>query len=142
MLDYIIWITGSGILGIALGVLGFRYSKIASAIFLSVLSVIGIVTFLYFRATGGIRGLEPEAGENILAVIMNKAFLVFNLMGLLPLHMQVAILVFTGTFLAARIVAWVKSINAPEAVESTEDRRKRILKTYGMKSMEELRERY
>jgi len=116
---------GSGILGIGLGVLGFRYSKAAAAIFLSALTITGIITFLYFRATGGFSGLDTDSGEGFVSSVINKAFLVFDLMGLLPQHIQVALLIFTGTFLAARIVAWYKNINAPEKEESPEERKKR-----------------
>jgi len=59
-------------------------------------------------------------------------------MGYLPNHIQIAILIF-----AARIATWARKSYGPKPPsETTEARRNRILQSYGMKSMEELRNRY
>jgi len=141
-MEHMVWIAGGGLLGIALGFLGYHHSKAASRLFGVCLLIIGVVTHFYIKFTGGFHGLAAQSGENFFSTAIRKFGLVFELMGLLPMHVQISILVFVGAFFVARIIAWFAAINKPEKVESLEARKKRILKSYGMKSMEELRRRY
>lgn len=61
-------------------------------------------------------------------------------MNYLPFHVQVAILIFAFTFFLSRIATWATKFFGPKKPEETQaERRARVLKSYGMKSMDDVR---
>jgi len=61
-------------------------------------------------------------------------------MGYLPAHIRVAIITFAITFFISRIATWAfKSYGPKPAEETAEQRKKRVLREYGMNSMDDIR---
>ena len=142
-MDFTIWITSATVLGVILGYLGYLYSKLAYSIF-----TISAFTLLFFanyviQITGGdlAGAINVEPSTSILAIgPFGKIISGVNKMNFLPHHVQVAILVFTVTFFITRILTWAfKSFGPKKAEEIQAQRRARVLKTYGMKSMSDVR---
>ena len=144
-MELIIWGVGAAVLGLFLGYLGYLYSKLAYSIFTSSILIFVYTSDFIVSLTGIEREPSDIASTGLLGVIegivpFRKA--IIN-MGYLPMNIQIAILIFAVTFFLSRIGTWArKSFGPKPAEESTEARRQRILKSYGMKSMEELRNRY
>lgn len=134
-----IWVAGAGILGVGLGVLGYYYSKAAYAVFLMGLSGVAIVTNIYMGASAGVVGMTSENKFGVLYGMMRKISAAVDLVGQLPMHMQSAILTFIVTFFVARIGAWIYQVKVPKKEESLSARKQRILKSYGMSSMDDVR---
>ena len=146
-MDLIIWGAGASVLGLFLGYLGYLHSKLAYSIFLTSLTVIVFSANYLVELTGGdtlgLADMHSESGQILGFGILRNIMNAINAMGFLPFHVQVSILVFAVAFFIARIVTWARKTHGPDAPEETSDeRRQRILKSYGMKSMDELRNRY
>ena len=141
-IEFLIWGAGAAILGLFLGYLGFLYSKLAYSIFticitafiyLSnfILSLLGIERGASEAAAGGAFGFV-ESIVPFRAAIEN--------MGYLPAHIRVAIITFAVTFFLSRIATWAyKSYGPKPAEETAEQRKKRVLREYGMTSMDDIR---
>lgn len=140
-MELIIWGAGASILGLFLGYLGYLYSKIAYSIF-----TVCITAFIYgsdfILALLGIEksgsGVSPSVALSMVESIVPFRRAIEN-MGYLPEHIQVAIIVFAVTFFISRIITWgLKTYGKGPAEETMEQRRKRVLKEYGMKSMDDI----
>ena len=132
----------AGILGLFLGGFGYFRPKSANGLFL--LSIIGICvgSVMQLKATGEIHELSTGVGETVFVELSRKLGWIFEIFERLSANVQTAIFVFIGVFFVARIVAWVALANSPERKEKEKKRRKRILKSFNMKNMEDLRSRY
>lgn len=132
----------AGILGLFLGGFGYFRPKLANGLFL--LSIIGICvgSVMQLKATGEIHELSTGTGETVFVELSRKLGWIFEIFERLSANVQTAIFVFIGVFFVARIVAWVALANSPERKEKEKKRRKRILKSFNMKNMEDLRSRY
>ena len=132
----------AGILGLFLGGFGYFRPKSANGLFL--LSIIGICvgSVMQLKATGEIHELSTGTGETVFVELSRKLGWIFEIFERLSANVQTAIFVFIGVFFVARIVAWVALANSPERKEKEKKRRKRILKSFNMKNMEDLRSRY
>ena len=138
-MTYMIWMASAGVLGIGLGVLGYYYSKTAYAIFLMGLSGIAIITNIYMGASAGVVGMTSENKFGVFYGMLRKISTAIDLLGKLPMHMQTAIVTFTVTFFLARIGAWWYQTKRPKEEETLEARKQRVLKSYGMTSMDDVR---
>ena len=144
IMEVIIWSGVAGVLGLALGVLGYFHSKLAYSVFITAL---GAVTFLSHQIVGltggdiaGAAAMGTEDGGIVAVGILKNLFAAIETMGLFPKHVQIAILVFALSFFLARILTWARtSFGKPPAEESAANRRARVLRAYGMNSMDDVR---
>jgi len=138
-----IWILSALILGVGLGILSFYHSEIA---YFSVISVM----ILFVNMSSSVIELSPEMvpkpGVPAEAVIAGEGgvsevgllILIYRFvdhMGLLPWYVQFSIILFTLSFVAGRVSIWAHTHfkDAPETIETEENRKKRILEEYGYK---------
>jgi len=125
--------------------LGYFHSKLAYSIFTTCVLLFVYGSNFILALTGVERDVSetPVSGSlSIVETIVPFRRAIVN-MGYLPNHIQIAILIFAVTFFIARIATWARKSYGPKPPsETTEARRNRILQSYGMKSMEELRNRY
>lgn len=129
----IIWGLGALVVGSVLGILGFFYSKAAYTLFTIAMGVIGFLAVNILPASTAVSG--PGLLKQITFAI--------DAMGYLPDHMQSAIVLFIAAFFLARIcVWWYRTFRYKPVEETTDRRRARILKDYGFKTMEELRDAF
>lgn len=132
----------AGLSGLLLGGFGYFYSRSANAFFLLSLVMIGYGAVLQMKATGEIHDLSTGIGETTFGEFGRKLGWSVEIFERLAANVQTAIFVFIGAFFIARIIAWVARANSPERQESQRRRRKRVLKSFGMKNMADLRRRY
>lgn len=140
---FILWGGGAIVLGAFLGYLGYLYSKLAYSIFTSSLMALLFFGNYIIQVTGGdvVGAANVSSSGSFLAVgplapIMSG----IDKMSYLPFHVQVAILIFAVTFFISRIATWASKSFGPKKPEETQaDRRARVLKSYGMRSMDEVR---
>lgn len=135
-------ILGSGIMGAFIGFFAYLYPKTANVLFLASLGVIGHKAISYLKSTGEIHDLSAGVGETLIVELGRKLGWVFEIFERMPVAVQKAIYVYVAAFFVARFIAWIARANTPEYKESRKKRRKRILKSYDMKNMAELRSKY
>ena len=143
IVELIIWGAGAGLLGILLGYIGYFHSKLAYSVFTVCVSAMIFSINTLVELTGGdtaaLANAEPNASIfalGPLAPIMSA----IDKMGYLPFHVQAAILIVVVTFFLSRIATWAyKSYGPKKAEETPAERRARVLKSYGMKSMDDVR---
>ena len=140
----IIWGAGAGVLGLFLGYLGFLYSKMAYSVFTTCLGILVFCSNYLIQLTGGdmdgLARMQAEGGSIAAFGILRNVMNAVNAMGFFPFHVQVAILVFIVTFFLSRIATWAfKSFGPKKAEETPAERRARVLRSYGMKSMDDVR---
>jgi len=145
MISLIIWGAGASVLGLLLGYLGYFHSKIAYSIFTTSVMIFVYCSDYILQLTGTEERASETAGSGGFSIVesvipFRKAI---ENMGYLPMPVKIAILTFSITFFIARIATWARKTYGPKpAEESAAERKARILKSYGMKNMEELRSRY
>jgi len=132
----------AAMMGTIIGALGYLYSKGANGLFLLALCMIGYGSVLQMKATGEIHELSTGVGESPLTELGRKLGWSLEIFERLASHLQIAIFVFIGTFFIARTISWIASSKAPVKKEGQNKRRKRVLKSFGMKNMTDLRSRY
>lgn len=143
-IEIMIWGGSAGILGLILGYLGYLHSKMAYSIFITSLGIITFFSNQIVQLTGGdISGLSGGSSDPSAYMgfgILRKVMSAIDAMGLLPQHVQIAILVFVASFFITRIATWGRKSFGPQKAEETlEERKKRILASYGMKSTDDVR---
>lgn len=139
-MEFLIWGAAAGISGLILGVLGYYHSKLAYTAFLASLSGIGFMANMFLSSAGASTQMGGGLGGQVVGGLLSKLMRPIEAMGYLPMHMQVAIIIFIVAFFVARIGVWSRQKfkkDGPE--ESLEARRKRVLASYGMKSMDDVR---
>ncbi len=137
-MEYIIWCVGGGLLGAALGVLGFYYSKLAYSAFVTSLGAIGFVANMFLSVPQ--TSIGDDTGSLMIMGVFRKFTQAIEVMGLLPVPVQTGILVLIVSFFAARVATWWYQRAKPKAADETlADRRKRVLASYGMTSMDDVR---
>jgi len=129
-------------LGIVIGGLGYFKAKSSNGIFLLSLLAIGFGAVTHVKKTGEIHELSTGIGETLFVEVSRKIGWSVEIFERLPATFQTGIFVFIGSFFAARIIAWAASANSPERKEGLKKRRKRVLKSFGMKNMKDVRSRY
>jgi len=129
-------------MGITIGGLGYYYNKAANGVFLLGLVMISYGAILKMKATGEIHDLSTGVGETPFVELGRKLGWSFEIFERLPASLQTAIFAFVGSFFIARIIAWIAYANNPGRKESLRSRRKRVLKSFGMKNMTDLRSKY
>lgn len=134
MIELLTWCGGGAFLGLIIGVLGYKYSALAYSAFVGALSIIGMMAPTLLSLVGG-PTIEGTGGG-----LMRKVSVCFEAMNLLPSYVQLSILAFVVTFFIARVLAWYLDKYGKEpAVETAEERKRRVLKAYGMKSVDDVR---
>ena len=138
-----IWILSALILGVGLGILSFYHSEIA---YVSVI----FVMILFVNMSSFVTEFSPEmvpkpairpdvvitrdggVSETGLLILIHRFV---DHMGLLPWYVQFSIILFTLSFVAGRVSIWAHTHfkDAPETIETEENRKKRILEEYGYK---------
>jgi len=141
---FIIWGVLAILLGMGLGYLGYLYSKLAYSIFTTALGVVVFGSGYLVDLTGGdssaVSAIQSESGQIMGIGILKSLMSAIDTMGYLPLHVQVAILIFAVTFFATRIATWAYQSFGPKPAEETAQARKaRVLASYGMSSMDDVR---
>ena len=144
-MEFVIWGAIATLCGLGLGYLGYLYSKLAYSIFITSLGIVtffsGYIVDLTGGDSAGVSAMQSEAGNVMGAGILKNLMTSIDAMGFLPPHVQVAILVFAVSFFIARIATWAyQSFGPKPAEESTSDRKARILASYGMTSMDDVRQ--
>ena len=143
-IELIIWAVSAGALGLGLGYVGYFHSKIAYGIFTTCLSLFTFGSSYLVNLTGGdvagMTAMQSETGNVLAMGIFKNLMRSVDAMGYLPFHVQVAILVFAVAFFLSRIATWAGvSFGPSKAEETAAERKKRVLKSYGMKSMDDVR---
>jgi len=125
-----IWIIGAIALGLILGVIGYYFSKAAYSLFITTMGLFGAFSFSLVDNVA-----VESTGQLSEFRLLDLLFKAVDNMGYLPQHIQLAIVVFIATFFIARIITWfLTKMNVnPKEVESTSDRKQRILEQYGYK---------
>jgi len=142
-MEVLIWGAGATILGVCLGYLGYFYSKLAYSVFTICLAAMAIFINVLVQITGGdveaLANAEPNASMLALGP-MAPIMSAIDKMGYLPPHVQNAILTVIIVFFLTRIGTWAYKTYGPKPAEETaEERRARVLKAYGMKSIDDAR---
>lgn len=143
-MEFIIWGVGATILGLGLGYLGYLYSKLAYSIFITSIGVITFFSKYLVDLTGGdaagLAAMHTDSGGMIAAGILKNIMSSIGAMGYLPTHVQVAIIICAVAFFGARIATWAhESFGSKPAEETAAARKARVLASYGMTSMDDVR---
>ena len=139
-----IWIASAVGLGLGLGVLGYFFSKAAYSLF-----TLSITAFVFGSSfIGGLMGIDTTPSEVVVPVgeeggtsigsFANVFYKAIDNMGMLPEHVQKAIIVFIVTFFLARLATWGYLAFHPKktVVEDRAAFKKRVLAQYGYKDGE------
>ena len=139
-----IWTLSAIGLGLGLGVLGFYFSKMAYSAFAGSMALFVFLSSYVTQVSPDMVSKDSsltipisETGSISEGGSVNLLFRFVDNMGLLPPHIQLALILFVVSFFVARIGTWLYtrlSVKA-EKVESNADRRQRILAQYGMKDI-------
>jgi len=138
-MEFVIWGLGAAGLGAGLGYLGYFHSKAAYSVFLIVMAVLAFISRYLTDLTGGQIG-DSTVTQTAMIKAFKNVTSVIDGMGYLPTEAQFAIVVFIVTFFLGRLGTWAfKSFGPKPVPESTIERRKRILASYGMNNMDQVR---
>lgn len=143
-MEFVIWGAFATAFGLGLGYLGYLHSKLAYSIFITLLGVVTYFSSYVVDLVGGdsmaVSAMHAEAGQIQGIGILKNFMISIEAMGYLPQHVQMAILIFAVSFFLARIATWAyRSYGPKPAEESAAERKARVLASYGMSSMDDVR---